>query len=309
MAGLLYLGSGLGLALLGPTMGKRGAPLRRSDVPVLAGIVAAGGVVAPVLLMMGLARLEGTAASLLLNLEAPFTIVLAVALFGESLSRRESAGALAIVAGSVLLSAPAGSGGHVHLAGAAAVAGACLGWAIDNNLSQRLALRDPVALVKVKSLAAAAVSLAIALAAGEALPSPLSAAAALVTGLVGYGVSIVLHVLALRALGTARQAALFATAPFAGAIAAVPLLGERLSLREAAAGAAMAAGVAAIVSARHGHEHAHDALEHEHVHVHDEHHRHEHEAPVEEPHSHVHVHAPLAHDHPHLPDAHHRHGH
>ncbi len=308
MAGLLYLGAGLGLVLLGPAIGRRGTPLRRADAPLLAVMVAAGGVAAPFLLMIGLARLEGTAASLLLNLEAPFTILLAVALFGDSLSRRDSAGALAIVAGGVLLSAPAGSS-RLDLAGTAAIAGACLGWAVDNNLSQRLALRDPVALVKVKSFAAAAVSLGIAFASGEALPSPPSVAAALATGLAGYGASIVLHVLAIRALGTARQAALFATAPFAGAIAAVPLLGERLSLREVAAGAAMAAGVAAILSARHGHEHAHEALEHEHVHVHDEHHRHEHEGPVEEPHSHVHVHAPLAHDHPHLPDAHHRHGH
>ncbi len=306
MAGLLYLGSGVGLSVLGPALGRREAPLRRSDAPALAAIVAAGGVAAPVLLMLGLARLDGMAASLLLNLEAPFTIGLAVAVFGDSLSGREAAGAFAVVAGGVLLAAP---GGALDWAGVAAVAGACLGWAIDNNLSQRLALRDPVALVRVKSLAAGSFNVTLALAAGERLPGPWLLASALATGLVGYGVSIVLHIAAMRALGAARQAALFATAPFAGAIAAVPLLGERLSLREAAAGAAMAAGVATIVRARHGHEHAHEALQHEHVHVHDEHHRHEHAGPADEPHSHVHSHAPLVHDHPHLPDAHHRHGH
>lgn len=309
MAGLLYLGSGLGLTLLGPALGRREAPLRRSDVPALAALVAAGGVAGPVLLMFGLARLDGMTASLLGNLEAPFTIGLAIAFFGDSLSGREVAGAAAVVAGSILLAAPGGAGGAIHAWGAAAIAGACLGWAIDNNLSQRLALRDPVALVQVKSLAAGAVNVALALVAGEPFPRSWLLAAVLATGFLGYGVSIVLHIVAMRALGAARQAALFATAPFAGAVAAMPLLGERPSLREAAAGAAMAAGVVAILRARHGHEHAHEMLEHEHVHVHDQHHLHGHAGLADEPHSHVHAHAPLVHDHPHLPDAHHRHGH
>ncbi len=308
MAALLYVGAGAGLAILGPALGKREAPLRRSDAPAVAGIVVAGGVVAPVLLMLGLARLDGMGASLLLNLEAPFTIGLAVAAFGDSLSGRDVAGALAVVAGSVILAA-SGAGGALHAAGAAAIGGACLGWAIDNNLSQRLALRDPVALVRVKSLVAGGVNLALALAAGEALPRPWAIAGVLATGVAGYGASLVLHILAMRALGAARQAALFATAPFAGAVASIPLLGERPSLREAAAGAAMAVGVATILRGRHRHEHEHDALLHEHVHVHDEHHLHEHDGPGDEPHSHVHVHASLVHDHPHLPDAHHRHRH
>jgi drug/metabolite transporter (DMT)-like permease len=309
VAALLYLGSGLGFLLLGGLLPrKHEAPLRRGDLPLLAAVTASGGVVAPVLLMIGLSRLDGTSASLLLNLELPFTIALAVGLFGESLGRREVAGAAAVIAGSVLL-ASGGAAGRADVAGALAVAGATLGWALDNNLSQRLALRDPVAVVRVKTVVAGAVNVGLALLANERLPSGGAIAATLVTGFFGYGVSIVLHMLAIRELGAARQGTLFATAPFAGALAALPILGERLSARELVAGAAMAAGVGVMLRAHHVHEHAHEPLAHEHLHEHDAHHDHEHAGPVTEPHSHPHVHGPLVHDHPHTPDAHHRHAH
>ncbi|HSM94301.1 MAG TPA: DMT family transporter [Anaeromyxobacteraceae bacterium] len=309
IAALLYLGSGVGFLLLGRLLPREHeAPLRRGDLPLLAAVTASGGVVAPVLLMVGLSRLDGTSASLLLNLELPLTIALAVGFFGESLGRRELAGAAAVVAGSVLL-ASADAGGRADLLGALAVAGATLGWALDNNLSQRLALRDPIAVVRVKTVVAGAVNVGLALLAAEPLPGARAVAATLVTGFFGYGVSIVLHMLAIRELGAARQGTLFATAPFAGALAALPILGERLSARALLAGGAMAAGVALMVRARHGHLHTHEPLAHEHLHTHDAHHPHAHDDPVAEPHSHPHVHEPLAHDHEHTPDAHHRHAH
>lgn len=308
-AALLYLGSAGGFLLLGRLFGTgREAPLRRADLPLLAGVTLAGGVAGPVLLMVGLARLDGTSASLLLNLELPFTIALAVGLFGDSLGRRELLGAAAVLAGSVLLGS-GGAQGRADVPGALAVAGATLSWAIDNNLNQRLSLRDPVAVVRVKALVAGAVNLALGQLLGERLPGAGALAGTLVTGFLGYGVSIVLHMLAIRHLGAARQGTLFASAPFVGALAAIPILGERLSALQAAAGALMAAGVAIVLRARHAHLHAHEPLEHEHLHVHDEHHAHAHDGPVAEPHSHPHVHAPLLHDHPHTPDAHHRHGH
>ena len=309
LAGLLYLGSGVALSALAPLRGAvREAPLRRADLGLLAGLILAGGVAGPVLFMIGLARVPATAAALLLNLEAPFTIVVAVAFFGESLTKREVAGAAAIVVGGAVLSAAPGglSGG---LLGSLAVAAACLCWGVDNNLAARLSLRDPVAVVRAKSLAAGAVNVALGLAAGERFPSPGPLAGALVTGALGYGLSIVLHLRATRALGAARQGALFAAAPFAGALASIALLAERPGWREAAAAAAMAGGILAVVRARHGHVHAHQPLSHDHAHVHDEHHRHPHPPGTPEPHAHPHVHAPLVHEHPHVSDTHHRHGH
>lgn len=309
LAGLLYLGAGAGLVLLAPFRPRGGeAPLGREDAPSLAAVVAVGGLVAPVLLMLGLARLPGATASLLLNLEAPFTMAIAVALFGEALERREVLGAAAILAGGAALAVEGGPHG-VHVAGALAVAGACLGWAVDNNLSGRLALHDPVAVVRVKSLAAGAANVALALAIGERPPPSAALAAALVTGFFGYGLSLILHMRAMRRIGAARQAALFATAPFAGAIASVPLLGDRLSGRDLACAAAMAIGIAAMLGTRHSHRHVHEPLSHDHAHIHDEHHRHDHAGHVEEPHAHSHEHPPLVHDHPHVADVHHRHRH
>ena len=309
LAGLLYLGSGIALSALAPLRSAgREAPLRRGDLPTLAGLVLAGGIAGPVLFLFGLGRTSGAAAALLLNLEAPLTIAVAVAFFGESLTRREAAGAAAIVAGAAVLSAAPGglSGG---LPGSLAIAAACLCWALDNNLSARLSLRDPVAVVRVKSLVAGAVNVGLGLLAGERLPSAAPLAGALATGALGYGLSIVLHLRATRALGAARQGALFAAAPFAGALAAMALLSERPGYPEAVAAAAMAVGILAVVRARHGHVHAHQALRHDHAHVHDAHHQHEHPPGTPEPHAHPHAHAALVHEHPHASDAHHRHGH
>jgi drug/metabolite transporter (DMT)-like permease len=310
LAGLLYLGAGIGLTVIAPfRRAGREAPLSRSDIPTLAAMVVAGGIAGPLLLLAGLARLPGGEASLLLNLEAPFTIGMAELFFGESLGRREVLGAAAVVLGGVLL-AYGPSGGSVHALGALAVAGASLAWSIDNNLSQRLSLRDPVAVTRVKTLVAGCVNVAAAMAMGDQLPGAAPLAGSLATGFFGYGVSIVLHLLALRQVGAARQAAYLATAPFVGALAAMPILGERLTWKEVGAGLVMAAGVAVLVRARHGHRHMHDAVSHDHAHVHDEHHMHDHgEGVPPEPHSHPHQHPQFAHDHAHQPDPHHRHRH
>lgn len=309
LAGVLYLGAGLGLSLAAPfRRAGRESRLLRADAPTLAGLILAGGVAGPVLLMFGLARLSGGQAALLLNLEAPLTIGLAVLVFGESLSRREAIGASFIVLGSAALVSWPG-GGRPDAWGLLALVGACAAWAVDNNLGQRLSLRDPVAVTRFKALVAGAVNVGLALSLGERTPSWQAVFATLVTGCLGYGLSIVLHLLAMRYVGAARQAAYFATAPFVGALAAVPILGESVGAAELGAGALMALGLILLLRARHEHRHEHDALEHDHAHRHDEHHTHVHETAVVEPHAHPHRHAPLMHDHPHLPDAHHRHRH
>lgn len=309
LAGLLYLGAGLGLLAASPFRRRDGeAPIQRADLPVLVGVIVAGGVVGPLLLVVGLARLSGASAALLLNLEAPFTVALALLMLGERFSRQEALGTVAVIFGAAALTWVPGAV-EVDPVGVSCIAGACAAWALDNNLSQRLTIRDPVAVARAKALAAGAFNVALGMVVGEPFPSAAHVAAALVTGSFGYGASIVLHLRAVRSLGAARQAAYFATAPFIGALIAVPVLGDHLTPTHLAAGALMALGIAAIVRARHAHTHAHEAVEHEHAHMHDEHHPHAHEGAVTEPHSHVHRHAPISHDHPHLPDVHHRHGH
>src|SRR5258707_1316292 len=229
LSGLLYLGAALGLTVFRiarRTTGRRSpeAPLRRADWWLLLGVVVFGGVLGPVLMLIGLGRLSGLAGSLLLNLEAPLTILLAVAFFGEHLGKSQAAAALLIIFGAILLAYQPGALAG-DWSGALAIAGACLSWAIDNNLSQRLTLRDPLAGLQVKRFGARRAILLIALVTGARFPSPVLVGAALMLGMVSYGVSLVLNMHALRLLGAARQGAIFATAPFIGALVAAPLRG------------------------------------------------------------------------------------
>lgn len=313
LASVFYLSAGVVLSFVALIRGGAAeAPLRRRDLRVLAAIAVLGGIVGPVLMLYGLSKVAGVTGALLLNLEAPATIVLAVALFGEHLGRREMTAAALVIAGAGLLTLDSGPDG-VSAApdGVIALAGASLAWGVDNNLTQRLSLRDPVALVRFKALAAGGGSLVVAVALGESFPTGRFMVGAMLVGVLSYGISILLDTYALRLVGAAREAAYFATAPFFGALVALPLFGERLAVAQLAAGACMAVGAWMLLRERHRHEHVHDPITHEHIHVHDDHHRHDHVpgVPVDEPHSHVHTHLPLVHDHAHVSDTHHRHRH
>lgn len=315
LAGLLYLGSGIGLGAW-YVAGRRGSQRRRepalgaADMPWAAGAIVAGGVVGPVLLMLGLAMGSASAASLLLNLEGVLTALLAWVVFREHFSVRIALGMLAIVAGAFVIAA--GHGAVVPLERSALfVVGACLAWAIDNNLTRRVSGSDPVQLGALKGVVAGTLNVVIAHVQGAMLPSLAVIGGAAALGLLGYGVSFVLFVLALRHLGSGRTAAYFSTAPFIGALGAVALLAEAPSPRLIVAASLMAVGVWLHVTERHDHEHAHESFEHEHLHWRDAHHQHAH-APglaITEPHSHAHVHAALRHTHRHFPDLHHRHSH
>ncbi|MCW5715755.1 MAG: EamA family transporter [Bauldia sp.] len=313
LAGLLYLGSGVGLVGILALRRIRGGPrreasLRPADAPWLLAVVLSGGVAGPVLLMFGLTTLPGSSAALLLTFEGLATMAIAWLVFREPVGPRILAGAAMIVAGAALV-AWSGSGGISF--GALLVLAACLAWAVDNNLTRKLSAADPVQIAAVKGLAAGAVNLAIAFGSGSELPGFTTTAAALAVGLCGYGISLVLFVLALRSVGAARTGAYFSTAPFIGATFGVAFLGEPVSVTLVVGGVLIAAGVVIHVLESHEHEHAHKALEHDHRHVHDEHHGHIHgpSDPPGEPHAHWHRHEPMVHRHPHFPDIHHRHGH
>ena len=285
--------------------------LSRREIPWLGGAILFGGVLAPVLLLTGLRSTPAAAASLLLNLEGVFTAALAWFVFHENFDRRIALGMALIVAGGGVLSWEPGGSIGVSL-GALFVVGACLCWAVDNNLTQKVSGGDPVSIAALKGSVAGIINIAIAVVLGGAKWPPLPAmAAALVIGLVGYGVSLVLFVLALRHLGTARTGAYFSVAPFVGAAVSLVVLKETIGPGLIVAGVLMIAGVWLHLSERHEHEHQHEALAHAHQHVHDEHHQHEHPAGVDpgEPHTHAHEHAPMTHAHPHYPDIHHRHRH
>ncbi len=309
LAGLLYLGSGAGLALWRLLSRAEPVALPADQRLWLAGAVLAGGVIGPLLLMLGLSRMPASGASLLLNAEGVFTALLAWFAFKENFDRRIAIGMLAIVAGAVVLSWP-GQARFGDIWPALAVLGACAAWAIDNNLTRKVALHDATWIAAVKGLAAGSVNLLLALGLGSSLPSAPLLASAMALGLAAYGISLVLFVIGLRHLGTARTGAYFSVAPFFGAVLAVTWLGEPVTAPLLAAGALMGLGLWLHLSETHEHAHAHDPIEHTHEHEHDAHHAHGHAQGDAAPrHSHTHHHDALTHSHGHFPDAHHRHPH
>lgn len=317
VAGLFYLGSGLGLcaciAIRRWRQGDAGSAaqhrFQRTEWPWLFGAILAGGVAGPALLMLGLSSTPAATSSLLLNLESVLTAVIAWVVFRENVDVQVLLGMLAIVAGGVLLSLHPG---HFALSvGALLIFGACLCWAIDNNLTRKVAANDAMVIACLKGLIAGPVNLTIAFSLGATLPSASLVAAAMLTGFAGYGVSLVLFVVALRHLGTARTGAYFSVAPLFGVALSLVLWPELPSITFWIAAMFMALGVWLHVRERHEHDHTHDRLEHTHRHRHDEHHQHKHdfEYDSDEPHTHSHVHLPITHSHAHFPDIHHRHRH
>lgn len=309
LAGLLYLGSGLGLTLYRQVIRAPAVTLPRNEAAWFAGAIVSGGVVAPVLLMLGLTGMPAAGASLLLNAEGVFTTALAWFAFKENVDRRIALGMLAIIAGAIVLSWP-GEVQFIALWPSLAVLGACFAWGIDNNLTRKVSLTDAAWIASIKGLTAGIVNLALAFSLGATLPAWPNLAAAMLVGFLAYGVSLALFVVGLRHLGTARTGAYFSAAPFVGTILAL-VMGEPLTSNLLIAGALMALGLWLHLTERHEHAHRHEPLEHDHDHVHDEHHQHRHAASDVSgaKHQHPHQHETLLHTHPHFPDAHHRHGH
>ncbi|WP_315975673.1 DMT family transporter [Phyllobacterium sp. A18/5-2] len=309
LAALLYLGSGVGLKIYRWVNQSPAAGLTRAELPWFVGAVISGGVIGPVLLMFGLTGMPASGASLLLNAEGVFTALLAWFVFKENFDGRIAVGMVAIVAGAMVLSWP-GDAKFAGLWPALAVLGACLAWGIDNNLTRKVALSDATWIASVKGLVAGGVNLALAILVGASVPPTLNIAGAMVVGLLAYGVSLVLFVIGLRHLGTARTGAYFSIAPFIGAMLAVAM-GEPVTLPLLCAGGLMAAGIWLHLIEHHEHLHTHKPIEHDHEHIHDEHHQHRHNFAVMPgvKHSHRHKHEPISHTHAHFPDPHHQHDH
>jgi drug/metabolite transporter (DMT)-like permease len=227
LAGLLYCGAGIGVGILrrlAPgSIGSSNAAqvaLNRTDVPWLGAAIASGGVAGPLLLMWGLARTDATAASLLLALEGAATALIAWFLFHENFDRRILLGMICIVSGAVILSW-SGTPTLQNVLGPLAILGACVFWGLDNNLTRKVSLADPLQIVEWKGLVAGPFNVALGLWGGATLSASPIVLLAGITGFFGYGVSLVLYVIALRHLGAARTGAYFSTAPFLGAVVSV----------------------------------------------------------------------------------------
>ncbi|TMQ53708.1 MAG: EamA/RhaT family transporter [Candidatus Eisenbacteria bacterium] len=320
LSGVLYISAGslcAGLAWLsgrtGTAMGGTNS-VRGAEWVWLLGAVVSGGVLAPLLLFLGLREVSGHVAGLLLNFEAVFTVGLGVLLSGEYLGHRGWLGAVAILLGAVLLSLPHAEPASIptRWAGIALVIGACALWGLDNNLTQRVSLRDARQIVAIKGLAGGITSLSLAAAfGGFGHWNAIRVLIALAVGAVSFGLSIALFVRGLRQLGVIQTGMLFALAPGFAAILSWALLRETIAAWGLLALGSMTAGALLLATDRHEHLHEHEAQEHAHEHTHDEHHQHDHtpEQLAKLPHAHWHRHQPMVHRHPHVHDVHHRHRH
>lgn len=314
LAGLLYLGSGIGL--LAVHLIRRAfkstleiSALHVRDYAWLASAILAGGICAPVLLLWGLRGTSASATSLLLNFEGILTALLASLVFGEAVGRRIwAAAAVMLLAGIALLYSP--SVEVRQLLPAAAVIAACALWALDNNLTRNIAGADALTVSMYKGLVAGGVNLGLGWLAGATLPPLPIAIEAAVIGLCSYGLSLVLFIIALRHLGSARTSAHFGAAPFFGVALSFALLNEPVSAGFVVGLAMMLFATWLVLTEQHQHPHRHTAISHAHLHGHDEHHAHAHSGEdAGELHAHPHVHEQLRHSHSHLPDLHHRHDH
>lgn len=313
LAGLLYLGSGLGLSIvrLIRDHGWKASGLTAGEWLWFLGAIVFGGILGPTALMVGLVYIPASTASLLLNLEAVLTAIIAWVIFRENTDRRIVFGMVCIIAGGVVLSWPSDSAGAANWLGPLAVAFACLCWAIDNNLTRNVSASDAFFIASIKGVVAGSVNTTLAFLIGANLPDASTISGAMLVGLLGYGFSLVFFVLALRGLGTARTGAYFSTAPFIGAGISLALFSESPTASFWIAAALMGWGVWLHLTEKHEHEHTHEPMEHSHFHSHDEHHQHLHdfEWDPSRPHTHRHVHQAITHKHPHFPDIHHRHKH
>ena len=308
-AALLYAGA----AIVGAFSRRRidrEARVVREDLPRLLAMAGFGAVIGPVALAWGLQHTSGTSASLMLTLEALFTVVLAWRLYRETMDGRVWTAMALLLAGGIVLVLDQGRAGGAELWGLLAVLLATAAWGVDNTLSRALAERDPGQVVMAKAVLGATATAVMALGLGESLPSLAAALALLAIGASGYGLSLRFYLLAQRAFGAARTGSVFAFAPFIGAVFAVALGDRSASGMMALGSALMLAGVVLHLAESHGHEHAHEVLEHEHAHRHDDgHHAHVHDPIFVGSHSHRHKHQPVRHVHAHVPDVHHVHHH
>jgi drug/metabolite transporter (DMT)-like permease len=309
LAGLLYLGAALGASVIAFRRRYFTLPWRmdhRNQIR-LGGAILFGGVLAPLLLLLGLRAASAASVSLWLPLELVTTAVLGRLFFREHLGSLGMAGMAGVLAAGILLSLGEGMAG---LAAGLLVMGACVCWGFDNNFTALIDGITPAQSTFWKGLVAGLANLTIGLLTQGYSGTAEATFAALGVGVFSYGASIVLYITAAQNIGATRGQMFFASSPFFGVVISALFLGESISVIQIAAGAILAVSLVLVFRDRHEHEHHHDELEHDHSHRHDDaYHGHEHRDGLSGRHTHRHRHEETRHQHPHLPDLHHRHDH
>ena len=286
MASFLYLGAGIGLFLFGiveKLIGKGGKkePLTKKELPYTIAMVILD-IVAPILLMLGIARTNSANVSLLNNFEIVATSIIALVVFKEVISKKLWFAIFLVTIASIVLTFEVQSS-FVFNRGSLFVLGACLCWGFENNCTKMISNKSSVEIVVIKGTFSGLGSLIVALLLGESIPAVKWLFCVLILGFVAYGLSINFYIMAQKDLGAAKTSAYYSVAPFLGVAFSMILLKERPSLQFFVALIIMIFSTVLMVKdtieLQHTHEHRHGDLVHTHLHTHSgdsEEQRHEH---------------------------------
>lgn len=230
MAAFLYLGAGLGLLLYGLGQkvlgkGQKQERLTKKELPFTVGMVVLD-ILAPIFMMLGIARTNSANASLLNNFEIVATSLIALFIFKEKISKLLWSAIALVVAASVILSFE-GNGAFVFNEGSLFVLAAGVCWGMENNCTNKISHKSAVEIVVIKGCFSGLGSLIIAFVAGESLPALKWVLLVLTLGFVAYGLSINFYIRAQSSLGAAKTSAFYSVAPFLGVAFSMVLLGER----------------------------------------------------------------------------------
>ena len=243
LAALISFGSGIGVALITRIPWNPARLFAPGNRSLFAVSVISGGVASPFLLVWGTAHSTGSTASLLLNLEAVFTALVAWAVFKERLTWSVVFGLALVTTGGMVVSSGGHGGSEKSVLAALSVAGCCLAWAVDNNSMVRMRDVPPPLLTLWKGLLAGIILLVGSFINGFPIPAGHSIVEAILVGTGCYGLALLCFIHALNNAGAGRAAAYFAAAPFIGAGFSVVLLNEPLTARLFIAASLMAVGL------------------------------------------------------------------
>lgn len=275
MASFLYLGAGIGLFLFGiveKLIGKGGKKetLTKNELPYTIAMVILD-IVAPILLMLGIARTNSANVSLLNNFEIVATSIIALVVFNEVISKKLWFAIFLVTIASIVLTFE-GQGSFVFNRGSLFVLGACLCWGFENNCTKMISNKSSVEIVVIKGTFSGLGSLIVALLLGESIPAVKWLFCVLILGFVAYGLSINFYIMAQKDLGAAKTSAYYSVAPFLGVAFSMILLKERPSLQFFVALIIMIFSTVLMVKdtieLQHTHEHRHGDLVHTHLHTH-----------------------------------------
>jgi len=310
LAGLLYLGAALGVLPLVIRERTFRWPWRagRSTLLLLAGAIVMGGILGPLLLLLGLRVASAGSVSLWLNLEFVATVMLGHFVFREQLSPPGWVAAAGTLIAAIILAGGEGGGGIFPVV---LIAAGCLCWGFDNHFTALIDGISPAQTTFWKGIVAGGFNLLMGGAVAGGAGRTAAVILALLVGAVSYGFSITLYVTAAQGLGATRSQMVFSAAPFFGLLLSVTVLGETFTGTQVIAAVIMVISLLILFSEKHAHVHRHDFISHQHRHSHNgSHHDHAHDGSGSATiHTHWHEHDSQEHAHEHLPDLHHRHDH